>query len=250
MSINSPRSRSAAYRIPGVCALALLGGAGIWSANRAEHEYTSAAVITKAPRALLSLHTGSADVKVSPGTGTAIRIERRSRWIGERPTHSMTERADGQIVLDDHCPGGISVPVALFSFHDGCSITYEVQVPAGQAISIDGGSGDIELRDLDGRVTAIAGSGDLSASGLISRSVALSAGSGDISATLDRAPVTLRAIAGSGDVSLHVPGDAYRLTVSTGSGDRSVSGLSDHPASKRSIVARTGSGDISVRSSS
>ena len=246
MSITSSRSRSAAYRIPGVCVLAVLGGAGIWAANRAEHEYTSTSVITATPRALLSLHTGSADLVISPGPGSAIRIERRARWIGERPTHVMTERTDGRIDLQDGCPGGLTVPAALFSFHDDCSITYDVQVPAGQAVELDGGAGDIELHDLDGSVTAIAGSGDISADGLLSRVAKLGAGSGDVSASFDRAPTSLRVTAGSGDVSLQVPGGAYRITASTGSGDRSVDGLADDPGATRSIMARTGSGDLSI----
>jgi len=249
MSINPLRSRSAAYRIPGVCALALLGGAGIWTAHRAAHEYTAVTVSTATPRALLALHTGDADIKVSPGSGASIRIERHARWVGERPTHTTTERADGTIDLEDQCPGGLLAPAAIFTFHDDCSISYEVTVPAGQAVSIHGGSGDIELRDLDGRVTAIAGSGDVSASGLLSKSVALSTGWGDISATLDKAPLTLRATAGSGDVSVQLPGGSYRITASTRSGDRSVSGLRDDVASKRTIVARTGSGDVSLRRS-
>jgi hypothetical protein len=243
MSITSPRSRSAAYRIPGVCVLAVLGGAGLWAANRAEHEYTSTSVITPTPRALLSIETGGADVNISPGSGAGIRIERHARWIGERPTHATTERG-GRIVLDDSCPGGLTVPAALFSFHDDCTITYDVQVPAGQAVQLDGGAGDIELRDLDGRLTVVAGSGDITARGLLSGSVALSAGSGDISATLDRAPTSLRAIAGSGDVSLWVPGGSYRIAASTGSGDRVIDGLESDAGSKRTITARTGSGDL------
>lgn len=245
MSINPPRRRSAAYRIPGVCALALLGGAGIWAAHRSEHEFTSTSVITPTPRALLSLQTGSADLDVSGWTGTSIRIERRVHWIGEQPTHSVRE-LNGRLVLDDDCGGGISVPAAVFSFHDSCSISYRVRVPEGQAVKLQGGSGDILVHNLGGRISADAGSGDVVAIGLRSRTVQLSTGSGDVSASLDEEPASVRAQAGSGDVSVRVPEGSYRITVSTGSGDNSIDRLVSNPSSKRSITARTGSGDVSI----
>ncbi len=246
MSINPPRRRSAAYRIPGVLALALLGGVGIWAANRSEHEFTATSVTTASPRALLSMNVGGADLVVSRGTGTSIRIEQRMRWIGDRPARSLIESDDGQIVLEDDCPGSVAIPVAMFSFNDDCSITYRVQVPAGQAVRLIGGSGDIALRDLSGRITAIAGSGDVSASGLRAQTVRLDAGSGDVSASFAEPPASLRATAGSGDVSLRVPGDDYEITASTGAGDRSIDGLTSRASSNHAITARTGSGDLSI----
>jgi DUF4097 and DUF4098 domain-containing protein YvlB len=159
----------------------------------------------------------------------------------------MTKRGGGWIDLVDDCPGGIAVPAALFVFHDDCSVTYRVRVPVEQAVRIDGASGDIVLTGLHGRVTATTGSGDVSAANLTGRTVLLASGSGDVSATLRRAPASLRANAGSGDVSVRVPGGRYRIDVSTGSGDRSVDDrLLDDPQSTHAIYARTGSGDVSI----
>lgn len=246
MSINPPRRRSAAYRLPGVIALGLLGGGGIYTAHRAEQEHRATSVITPSARALLWLHTGSADVVVTPGPGTAIRIERSARWVGSlRPSHSVTE-GSGRIDLGDDCPSGISVPAAVFTFHDDCSITYRVKVPAGQAVRLDGDSGDIALSNLRGRVTANTGSGDVSAGGLSGRTVQLSSGSGDVSAAFRRPPTSLRATAGSGDISLHVPAGRYRINASTGSGDRSIHDLTEDAQSTNAIYARTGSGDVSI----
>jgi hypothetical protein len=246
MSINPQRRRSAAYRLPGVFALALLGGGGIYTANRAEQEYNATAVTALTPRALLWLHTGSADLVITPGIGKSIRIERDARWVGAAPDHSVAERGGGRIDLLDDCAGGIAVPAALFVFHDDCSITYRVRVPAGQTVRVDGGSGDIVLTGLRGRVTAATGSGDVSAAKLSGRTVRLASGSGDVSATLRQPPVSLRATAGSGDVSVRVPGGRYRIDASTGSGDRSVDDLTEDPASTHAIYARTGSGDVSI----
>jgi hypothetical protein len=49
-------------------------------------------------------------------------------------------------------------------------------------------------------------------------------------------------------VSLHVPAGRYRIDASASSGDRSVQNLIDDPASKRTIVAETKSGDVWVGS--
>src|SRR5437868_9917751 len=129
MSINPPRRRSAAYRLPGVVALALLGGGGIYTANQAEQEYKATTATTLTPRALLWLHTGDADVVITPGNGKSIRIERDAHWVGKAPGHSMAKRAGGRIDFRDDCPGGIAVPAAVFVFHDDCSVTYRVRVP-------------------------------------------------------------------------------------------------------------------------
>lgn len=245
MSIDTPRGRSAAYRLPGVLVLALLGGGGIWTANRAEQDHRSSTVFHPAPRTLLWLHSGSADIIISPGSGAGIRIERRARWVGSRPTPTFSDRA-GRIDLHDDCHAAIGFAASMFAFHDPCSVTYRITVPVGQAVRLDDGSGDIVLTGLRGRVTATTGSGDVSADELMSPAVVLASGSGDVSASFSRAPATLRATAGSGDVSLDVPGGTYRITASTGSGDRSIQGLRESGSATHSIYARTGSGDVSI----
>jgi hypothetical protein len=245
MSIDTPRGRSAAYRLPGVVALALLGGGGIWTAHRAERDHRSSSVFTPTARKLLWLHAGSADIVISPGAGSRIRIERRARWVGSRPTPSYHD-SGGRIDLQDDCHSSIGLAASMFAFHDPCSVTYRITVPVHQSVRLEAGSGDVVLTGLQGRVSASTGSGDVSADGLGGTAVLLASGSGDVSATFAHAPTSLRATAGSGDVSLHVPGGAYRITASTGSGDRSISGLGESSAATHSIYARTGSGDVSI----
>ena len=245
MSIDTPRGRSAAYRLPGVLALALLGGGGIWTAHRAEQDHRSSSVFTPAARKLLWLHAGSADIVVTPGAGAGIRIEREARWVGSRPAAGYSD-SGGRIELRDDCGSAIGVAASMFAFHDPCSVTYRVTVPQDQAVRLDAGSGDIDITGLRGRVTASTGSGDVSADGLRGATVRLASGSGDVSAVFERAPTSLRATAGSGDVSLSVPSGRYAITASTDSGDRSISGVTDDPSAAHAIYARTGSGDVSI----
>jgi hypothetical protein len=244
MNIKPTNGRSAAYRVPGVVALALLGGGGIWTAHRAEQDHRSTSVFTPAARNLLWLRAGSADIIVSRGTGKGIRIQRDARWVGSRPTPAFKD--DGtRIDFDDTCHGVVDTAASMFAFHTPCAVTYRVKVPAGQTLRIQAGSGDIVVTGMTGRITASTGSGDVSV-GTSGSVVALSSGSGDVSATFRQAPASLRASAGSGDVTLRVPAGGYRITASTGSGDRSLDGVSDDRQSTHSIYARTGSGDVSI----
>jgi hypothetical protein len=98
MSSNPPRRRSAAYRLPGVFALALIGGGGIYTANRAEQNFSARAATSRPAPELLRLHSISADVQIVPGTGKRVRIEWQADWVGRRPTHSIFTH-DGVIEL-------------------------------------------------------------------------------------------------------------------------------------------------------
>jgi DUF4097 and DUF4098 domain-containing protein YvlB len=99
---------------------------------------------------------------------------------------------------------------------------------------------------LRGQITVHASSGDIAAHDLLADRVELSASSGDISASFERAPTSLTTTASSGDVSVRVPAGRYHVTASANSGDRSVHDLIEDPTSTHTIVARTHSGDISI----
>jgi hypothetical protein len=247
MSIDHPRRPSAAYRVPGVIALALLGGGGVLAAHRAEQRFSDSSYVyrSSAPK-MLQLHSSSADVEIVPGTGRLVRIQWRAEWVGKRPSHSLTKQ-DGVLRLGSSCAGGLSSVTGLFTFDVPCSAHYRVEVPAGQAIRLEVSSGDVKLTNLRGRVDVATSSGDISARDMPGGgTVKLAASSGDISARFDGPPASLTATASSGDVSVHVPSGRYRIDASASSGDRSVQNLIDDPASTRTIVVQTKSGDVWV----
>lgn len=242
-------SISPAYRLPGVALLAVLGGAGVYAAHDAEQVFRQTSTRTvAAPGQTLVLLTHDADVKITSGTGRNIRIERRARWVGQKPSDSMrvSPGSSERIELRDGCPGGVGSATAVFAFDSACSVSYEVQVPAGQKLVVTVEAGDIELRDLSGDVTAYGASGDIDASGMHTTKLHMASQSGDVTGSFATAPALLSAGASSGDVSLRVPAGGYRLRVTTNSGDRSIDGISADPASKHRIVAATSSGDVSI----
>jgi hypothetical protein len=245
MSITPPRGQSAAYRLPGVLALAALGGGGIYTAHRAEQTFSARSATSRAAPALLRLRSTSADIQLVPGTGKRIGIEWRADWVGGRPSHFL-RTSNGVIELGGSCRGALTHVTGLFAFQNPCSIRYRIAVPPGQAIRLQVDSADVSLTGLRGRITVQTSSGDIAARGMLATQVELSASSGDISASFARAPRSLMTTASSGDVSVRVPAGSYHITATASSGDRSVKDLVDDPSSPRTIVARTHSGDISI----
>jgi hypothetical protein len=245
MSITPPRGRSAAYRLPGVIALAALGGGGIYTANRAEHTFSERSTTSRAAPPLLRLHSTSADIQIVAGARKDIGIQWRADWVGGRPSHFL-RTADGVIELGGSCRGRFTHVTGLFAFRNPCSIRYRIEVPAGQAIQLQVDSADVSLTGLRGRIKVHASSGDIAARDMRATQVQLSVSSGDISASFARQPHSLTTTASSGDVSVRVPAGSYHITMAADSGDRSLTGLADDPSSSRTIVARTHSGDISI----
>jgi hypothetical protein len=244
-----PMSRSAVYRLPGVVALAALGGGGVYAAHQAEQQFHETSDMRlAAPRQTLLLLTHSGDVEIAPGPGRAIHIVRRAHWVGSKPTHAVDVRpgSSERVELTDHCPGGVESATALFAFHTACGVSYRVSVPVGQSVFVTVESGDIRLKNLRGKLIAVNQSGDIDATGLRAWNVQLSSQSGDVSASFTRAPTSLEAGSASGDVSLRVPAGRYRINATTNSGDRSVDRISDDLSSGHRIEAHTSSGDVSI----
>jgi Putative adhesin len=161
-----------------------------------------------------------------------------------------------------------------------CSVSYEIQAPAGVAVT--GGltsgdlgltgvgrtdvtlhSGDIVVRGATGTVKARSTSGDITvidAKG----GVTLQATSGDVHAlNVSGGPVSARTTSGevevralvptgvtaqatSGDVDVTVPPGKYRLLTSTGSGDTNVTGIINDPTATNVLDVRARSGDVTV----
>jgi|tagenome__1003787_1003787.scaffolds.fasta_scaffold20486547_1 DUF4097 and DUF4098 domain-containing protein YvlB len=207
---------------------------------------------------------GSGDVRISTAAvdeTTIKRIVRRSSNPGE--SYRVTGTS---LNIDTSCG-------------DNCSVTYEIQAPAGVAVrgalrsgdvALDGTgttdltltSGDVVVRNAAGPVQLHATSGDIqvldaknsvkveSTSGDIKAinvagAVDLAVTSGDITAQLTAAN-SVTAKATSGDVNVIVPPGDYRIATHTGSGDAGVHGVTSDPSARNVIDVRTGSGDVNV----
>jgi len=115
----------------------------------------------------------------------------------------------------------------------------DATLSGAQAASADVGSGDVDLRDIAGPVTAKIGSGDLKLDGAGALKV-LSIGSGDLEAARVAGKAEVGSV-GSGDLTLKGVGGGFSLK-SIGSGDVDLSDVTGDVE-----VGSVGSGDLTVR---
>ncbi|GAA1392652.1 DUF4097 family beta strand repeat-containing protein [Luteococcus peritonei] len=159
---------------------------------------------------------------------------------------------------------GFALQIGRFSLSLGhtAGVTVEVHLPAGSAVRVDGGSGDLRLEGRPGTVQLDTRSGDItldvleagqlrSASGDITvdeiaaeRPVTLASSSGDLAVERCTGPVELGT--SSGDITLSSMG-AGELTARTSSGDITVGVVAGLPVWQE---LSTASGDLDNRLSS
>lgn len=219
----------------------------------------------QADAAVVRLDLGSGDVTVRPGDVQRIGLVARSRaWWGATPDQGW--RTDGDTLVLGGCGWRCSVDYELV-VPEGTRVEGEtgsgtVRVRGASEVRVTVSSGDIELRDVTGRVDATTSSGDVllervggpatvhSSSGSVTgRDLAgpvdASTSSGDIAVDLNRQQ-DLRADTSSGDVEVSVPAGAYRVDTD---GDRDGGDVEviDDPDARYALTLSTSSGSIAVR---
>ena len=151
----------------------------------------------------LNVNAGGGNVVVKVGPGPA-RLSGEATYSLVRPT--ITERATADSATLAY-PCGFPV--------GNCGLNATVSVPAGTAVAISSGGGDLTASGLTGHVSLSADGGDLTATG-ITGDISLQTGGGDLSATLLAGDVTLGT--SGGDITA-TQIDSPRVTVDSGGGD-------------------------------
>ena len=198
------------------------------------------------------------DIDLLPARG-AIEVRETRHWVVSQPELEQT-RKDGVLTIRSTC-GAERIVLK-------CHSDLRVAVPSGIRVTVEAGSGDVDLRGTDPRrVHAESDSGDIemdlagrqqlafasSDSGdidLVARSVrAVDAqtGSGDVTVDAGGTPRRIVARSNEGDVEVAVPRGSYRIRAIATSGDAAVSGLGRDERSLQSVHARTDDGDVVVR---
>lgn len=213
----------------------------------------------------IAMRGSSGDVTVHTAAGTETTIK---RVVQHSSDPGPSYRLDGTVLRIDTSCG------------PDCTVSYDIQAPAGVAVTGGLTSGDVRLTDVKSAAVTLT-SGDIVINGATA-GVKATSGSGDMTVTGGKGPVTLearsgdvRAVdltgpvnartdsgdievrliapasvtvqAGSGDVRVTVPSGAYRVRADTGSGDASV-GIADDPSATNVLDVRTGSGDVTLTS--
>jgi hypothetical protein len=208
---------------------------------------------------------GSGDVMVRTAEINEVRI---SRVIHRNSDPGKTYAIKGSVLTVDTDCGS------------NCSVTYDIEAPAGVAVrgelrSADIGltgvgktdvtvasgnimvtkatgdvrakatSGDIDVVDSTGTATVLSTSGDVRALN-ITGAVEARTTSGDVDVKLATVSSVI-AHATSGNVNVIVPAGSYKInTVRSGSGDTNIIGVTNDPAAKNVIDIAAASGDASV----
>jgi len=209
----------------------------------------------------LYVTNGSGNIQIHAGSGNQIHVSARihSGWsVFGGTDESAIKRIESEPPIVQE---GNTVRVGdLGHQHDynNISIDYDITAPAGVALNLHSGSGDITTDAVGRFLTAQSGSGNVRAHG-VSGPAELSTGSGDI--TLDeQAAGDIKARTGSGNIHIH--GLNGGLTARAGSGDIDAEGHLSGAANLTSgsgniklhlgadahfnLEAATGSGDIRI----
>ncbi|HUN33618.1 MAG TPA: DUF4097 family beta strand repeat-containing protein [Trebonia sp.] len=197
----------------------------------------------------------SSDLRVVPGRGTGIEVQRWLSGTAAEAGHSSWVLDQGTLRLGIDCAG------LVFS----CGSRFQLAVPPGMAVTIDSGTNTVTVSGLSAPVTVHGNQGGVNISG-VSGPLSVSVGSGTVTATAVRAPavqvtasqgnadisfaaapqsVTVACSAGSATVRVPVGGHRYRVQVSSGTGSAS-SRVPDDPRSEDVVwvSSRTGSATL------
>lgn len=189
---------------------------------------------------------GAGDVRVRADgrERTSVRAQVDTGWWGDA---EPSFRRDGGVLVLDECRG--------------CTVDYEIVLPAGVdvsgytssgnlvlfdagAVDVESSSGDVTVRDATGRVDARSSSGEVTLVGT-SGPAELQSSSGDVTVDLSRAQ-DVRADSSSGDVDVVVPEGRYRVEAEGADADAEVD-VVDDPAAPYALVLDSSSGEVTVR---
>ncbi|WP_242910776.1 DUF4097 family beta strand repeat-containing protein [Actinomadura terrae] len=252
--------RNAWIAFGGAATVALLGvgvvGGRVWLSgsdepSRQTVRYSRIHAVT---RVVVDFDSGH--VLIAAGGDGRVDVERRSVdgrvldlkevWEGDRLRLSGVCR-DGNGKRVTRCGARYVLRVPAAAEVEARADSGEVTV-AGLtgAVSWTSGSGDLDLRDVRGRVRATTNSGAVTAAALRSPSVDARTNTGDVTLAFAAAPGWAGATTNTGDVQMTVPPGRYRIGAATISGQRDVT-IPEDAASPSTLEARSNTGDVRLR---
>jgi DUF4097 and DUF4098 domain-containing protein YvlB len=179
----------------------------------------------------LTVNVGSGDIRIYGGEVSEVTAEARIQGPSNHLGHALT---DGKLTLVDDC------------HENHCNVDIAVTVPSGVSVTLEVGSGDLELDDMLGTIGASTGSGDILGHGLAGASLDAQTGSGDVALDILEPAEQIQVRTHSGDVLLGVPAGAYRINVETSAGDRHLNHVSNDSNAPGSIDVFTNAGDVAI----
>jgi hypothetical protein len=200
----------------------------------------------------LVIAADTADLDIRTADTGALRVVRH---VTGPNTAEEWGYADGTLTLPGaHCP---VLPDAW------CGVRYEVHVPEGTDLTVEGGSGAvsstghtgplavttdngaIDVEAASGPLRLEAGSGAVHASGLTSERVSAATENGAVDLALAAAATEVRVATENGEVVVEVPDAPYAVTTETDSGEIR-SDVPEDPAAPHTLHVTTDNGAITL----
>jgi hypothetical protein len=259
-NISAPLARRAGSVLVVGAAVAALAGCGNGVPTRLEFSDTEKGKITE-----IVVSGSSGTIAVSRSSTTETQIRRVVEYRGAEPTATYTVTGS-VLAIDTNCghncwvsyeieaPAGVAVTGELGSGELTLSdvSTADVTVRSGNvdvsaasgAVSVVARSGNITVHDLLGAAKLVATSGNIEGTGLGAAAVVAETRSGNIELALTKAG-SVTAKANSGNVRLAVPDGSYQVRSSARSGEEQIDFISD-ATSKNLLDVATSSGNVEI----
>jgi hypothetical protein len=218
-----------------LAALPLLAGCGAVGKIGAGSHNPPASVFTVSARVTaVVVNGGSGTIDVTGSSRSTVAVSQQASYSGKPPTAAHVLRGT-TLTLSYSCPSELL-----------CGVSYAVQVPAGVAVTVATGTGQVTLTSLAGTVTARADAGLITAVDMRSAVASFKSSAGGVEATFSVAPRSLTATTNVGPIALTVPGSVgYRLSTHTLVGTSTITVRRSTDAA-HSISASSDLGSISV----
>lgn len=238
--------------------VALVGTAGIVAVALATYFPTEDRFTLAPPGAIRSVEVDVevGRVTVVPAATAAIAVDRDRRYLGSAPRSTETV-VDDVLRIQAGCP-------TIVTF--GCKVDYHLQVPAGVAVRIRSDRGSVSIADITGmvdidtkaggvRLTGTRGpvrvntsAGNVDGVDLAASFLDATTSAGRIRLSLAEPPGRLGLRTGAGNIDLALPAAAggYRVDADAGAGRVDVA-VEENEGGSRTVVARSGAGNIAIR---
>lgn len=221
--------------VPLLAGLPLLAGCdALAKADAGAHNPPAASFTVSAGVTAVVIDGGSGSVDVTGSARSTVSVSQQAAYSSAPPKATHVLRGT-TLTMSYTCPAELV-----------CSMSYNVAVPQGVAVTVSTNAGAVTLTSLAGTVSAHADAGLITGVDLRSPVATFTSDAGGIIAGFSVAPRSLTATTNVGAITLTVPGSvAYRLNARTFVGASKVTVRSDG-ASPHSISARSDVGAISI----
>lgn len=238
--VRSPASRTLLTVLGTILTVAVLGGIVLGTSLLMRETKVMTSDVELANASQIVIDAGSSDLRIVQGGPDIVRVK-ASVTSGLRKTDFQVGQRGNEIKILSGCQSWLS---------PGCGVDTTIELPEGFPVVIRTTSGDVEVREVvEGVLTIVSGTGDITGSGLVLDELSAETTSGDISADFAAQPFGFKATTTSGDVSAVMPDGKKTYVVTTKSRSGVVeSEMKSKKNAKGFVRVDTRSGDIVLRS--